>query len=92
VAPGAGLGVGGGTRGRDGGEGQGQRDEGQGGNNILDSAGGSGDDPDHTESSVWLPEGFAFLSGLPTPARKRRLIVPIQAFVDDSGAKGHEGF
>jgi hypothetical protein len=36
-----------------------------------------------------LPEGFAFLSGLPYPARKRRIIVPIQAFVDESGGGKH---
>lgn len=40
---------------------------------------------------VWLPRGFSFLSGLPTPARKRRLLVPIQLFIDDSGGE-HPGF
>jgi hypothetical protein len=38
---------------------------------------------------TWLPRGFEFLSGLPTPVRKRRKLMVIQAFVDDSGGKGH---
>ena len=37
----------------------------------------------------WLPEGFSFLSGLPEGIRKRRLLVPIQALIDESGGKGH---
>lgn len=37
----------------------------------------------------WLPPGMSFLSGLPEPARKRRLLMPMQAFVDDSGGKGN---
>jgi hypothetical protein len=37
----------------------------------------------------WLPPGFSFLSGLPEPARQRRQLMPVQAFVDDSGGKGH---
>jgi hypothetical protein len=36
----------------------------------------------------WLPLGFSFLSGLPEPARRRRVIMVVQAFVDDSGGKG----
>jgi hypothetical protein len=40
----------------------------------------------------WLPEGFAFLSGLPEAARRRRKLMPVQAFVDDSGGKGHSLF
>src|SRR5438132_229870 len=36
----------------------------------------------------WLPKRFEFLSGLPAPARKRRRVVMIQAWVDDSGGKG----
>jgi hypothetical protein len=39
-------------------------------------------------SPSWLPRGFQFLSGLPEQARKERVIVPIQAFIDDSGVKG----
>jgi hypothetical protein len=31
---------------------------------------------------------MAFLSGLPTPARKRRLLMPMQAFIDESGGSG----
>jgi hypothetical protein len=37
----------------------------------------------------WLPASFEFLSGLPTPVRRRRLIVTFQCFVDDSGGVGH---
>lgn len=38
---------------------------------------------------VWLPRGLEFLSGLPEAKRKRRLLMPIQVYVDDSGGKGH---
>lgn len=38
---------------------------------------------------VWLPECIAFLSGLPEAARRRRALVPIQAYVDDSGNRGN---
>lgn len=31
---------------------------------------------------------WSFLSGLPEESRRRRVLVPIQAFVDDSGGKG----
>jgi hypothetical protein len=37
---------------------------------------------------TWLPPGFAFLSGFPTVARKRRILLPMQALIDDSGGKG----
>lgn len=37
---------------------------------------------------TWLPRGYEFLSGLPERKRKRRLILPIQAFMDESGVKG----
>src|SRR2546423_1169348 len=43
------------------------------------------------DRSVWLPRGLEFLSGLPTDLRKRRVIVPIQIFIDDSGAQGQRG-
>lgn len=33
----------------------------------------------------WLPRGFEFLSGLPEDKRRRRVLVVIQAFVDESG-------
>src|SRR5262245_15297177 len=36
-----------------------------------------------------LPDWLSFLSGLPEASRRRRLLMPIQAFVDDSGGKGH---
>jgi hypothetical protein len=39
----------------------------------------------------WLPPGFSFLSGLPEPARQRRILMTIQAFVDESGGKGQPG-
>lgn len=38
--------------------------------------------------SPWLPKGFGFLSGLPESPRRRRTIVPIQVFVDESGGRG----
>lgn len=34
---------------------------------------------------VWLPKGFEFLAGYPTPIRKRKLLLPLHAIVDDSG-------
>jgi hypothetical protein len=37
---------------------------------------------------VWLPRGFEFLSGLPERKRRKRNIVALQAFIDDSGTKG----
>lgn len=37
----------------------------------------------------WLPRGMSFLSGLPEAARKRRLLMPMQAFVDESGGAGN---
>lgn len=40
----------------------------------------------------WLPKGFEFLSGLPEAARKRRYLMPVQAFVDDSGGKGQSRY
>ena len=39
-------------------------------------------------SPSWLPRGFRFLSGVPEQARKERIIVAIQAVVDDSGTLG----
>lgn len=41
---------------------------------------------------VWLPRGFEFLSGLPDPERRRRLLMPLQAWIDDSGEKGQPGY
>jgi hypothetical protein len=46
----------------------------------------------HNRPEVWLPRGFEFLSGLPTIARKRRIIVPLQAWIDESGGKGQGGY
>ena len=41
-----------------------------------------------SRAAPWLPPGFSFLSGLPEPARRRRLLMPIQVFADESeGAK-----
>ena len=37
----------------------------------------------------WLPAGFEFLSGFAEPVRKRRILMPIQVFADESGGKGH---
>jgi len=36
----------------------------------------------------WLPAGYSFLSGLPEAKRRRRLIMPAQVVIDDSGGKG----
>jgi hypothetical protein len=44
------------------------------------------------DDGPWLPPGFEFLSGLPTAKRKRRLILVIQAFLDESGTKGTHTF
>lgn len=41
-----------------------------------------------TPIKPWLPRSLEFLSGLPTRVRKRRVIVPIQVFCDESGGKG----
>lgn len=41
-----------------------------------------------TGRDLWLPKAFSFLSGLPGEKRRRRKLVPMQAFVDDSGHKG----
>src|SRR5439155_19473930 len=49
---------------------------------YLPNQGSLGDD------GPWLPPGLEFLSGLPTAKRKRRLIIVIQAFLDESGVKG----
>jgi hypothetical protein len=51
--------------------------------NILAESDDSGDDRDR-----WLPRGLEFLSGLPTEKRKRRVILVMQAFLDESGVKG----
>jgi hypothetical protein len=37
---------------------------------------------------VWLPTWLSFLSGVPEPRRRKRLLIMNQGFVDDSGAKG----
>jgi hypothetical protein len=37
---------------------------------------------------IWWPRYFSFLSGLPESGRKRRAIVLVQAYVDDSGGPG----
>jgi hypothetical protein len=39
-------------------------------------------------ANVWLPRGMEWLSGLPTGARKRRLLLPLQAVIDESGVEG----
>jgi hypothetical protein len=36
----------------------------------------------------WLPKWLSFLSGVPEDRRRRRTLVVIQAYVDDSGGKG----
>lgn len=52
------------------------------------------DDPNRNRyaSRPWLPAGFEFLSGLPEPKRRRRRLMPVQAFVDDSGGRGHSQY
>jgi Protein of unknown function (DUF3800) len=39
----------------------------------------------NSSSGVWLPKWLSFLSGLPEAKRRRKVLVPIQAFIDDSG-------
>ena len=51
------------------------------GNNIPDS---------QPEYARWVRAGSSFLSGLTSEARRRRLILALQVYVDDSGAKGQE--
>ncbi len=41
---------------------------------------------------VVAPEGFEFLSGLPERLRRRRLIVRLQAYFDESGTDGRSRF
>lgn len=36
----------------------------------------------------WIQFGMSFLAGLPEAKRRRRLLVPLQAYVDDSGTVG----
>lgn len=59
--------------------------DGRWGNNIL--AASMPDAPQSQKS--WLPHGFEFLSGLPERLRRVRIIVALQAWFDDSGAKGN---
>lgn len=40
------------------------------------------------KSQPWLPEQFEFLAGIPEPLRQRRLLLTIQAYIDDSGMLG----
>jgi hypothetical protein len=40
------------------------------------------------ECQSWLPRQFEFLSGLPAPERKRKVLLTVQAYIDDSGVKG----
>jgi hypothetical protein len=39
----------------------------------------------------WLPRGMSFLSGLPEAARKRRFLMPVQVFADESSDDGQSG-
>jgi hypothetical protein len=62
------------------------------GNNILaestqiadNSGGGSSDDG----GAPWLPRWLSFLAGIPEMLRRRRVIVNIQAYVDETGSDG----
>ena len=40
----------------------------------------------------WLPKGFEFLSGLPERFRRRRLLMTLQAWFDESGTRGTDRF
>jgi hypothetical protein len=40
--------------------------------------------------SSWLPESLSFLSGLPEGKRRRRPLVILQAFVDESGTRNQD--
>jgi hypothetical protein len=41
-----------------------------------------------TLAASWLPKGFEFLSGFPEHVRRGRVLLVLQAFLDDSGTKG----
>jgi hypothetical protein len=41
-----------------------------------------------TVGAAWLPKEFSFLAGLPEDKRRRRPILTIQAYFDDSGVMG----
>lgn len=45
----------------------------------------------HPDTWSTLPVGFSFLSGFPTVERRRKLLVPMQVLVDESGDKGQGG-
>ena len=40
----------------------------------------------------WLPKGFEFLSGVPESERRRRKLVTIQVYVDDTGLDGRSPY
>lgn len=40
---------------------------------------------------AWASPGFSFLSGLPEQERRRRKLMPVQVFADESGGQGHSG-
>ena len=42
--------------------------------------------------SIWLPGWASFLSGFPDVRRRKRILVPIQGYVDDSGSGETEVF
>jgi hypothetical protein len=62
------------------------------GNNILDSPAAVGDDSGNEDDPDGLrivrSPGLSFMSGLPATFRRRRVLVPTQVWVDDSGTKG----
>lgn len=55
---------------------------------AASTRGGGGSGSRRGVWSPWLPAWPPFLPGLPKPRRRRRLLVPVQAFLDDSGCKG----
>src|SRR5947209_6090015 len=61
-----------------------QSDRPNSGNNRLDSH--ESVDPN---LAAWVPAGMSFLSGLTREGRNRRVLLPIQAYIDDSGGIGH---
>lgn len=56
----------------------------QKGNNILDSP----NKRDVLFGWPWLSKELSFLTGMPKILRDKLLLMPIQAFIDDSGTKG----
>jgi Protein of unknown function (DUF3800) len=56
------------------------------GNNILAESDPQEDDGDGP--APWLPDWLSALSGIPEDRRRKRLLVMVQGYIDESGSKG----